>query len=289
MIYRFVRDHQERFPVSLMCSVLGISRSSFYAWGNRPESPRRQQNRGLLQKIKKVYHATRAIYGSPRIHRELRQQGEQCSKNRVARLMREDGLKAKVKKRYKATTDSKHNLPVAPNLLNRDFRPVAPNQVWASDITYIRTSEGWLYLAITLDLFNRGVVGWSMSHRIDRHLVMDALTMAIRRRQPTPGLVHHSDRGSQYASADFQVLLSKYGIRCSMSRKGNCWDNAPVESFFGTLKQELVFHQRYSSRKQARLSIFEYIERFYNRHRLHSSLGYLSPVQFEEAYFKLAA
>jgi transposase InsO family protein len=289
VIFRFVRDHARRFPVGLMCQVLGVSRSGYYAWRHRPESPRCRENRRLRGKIRTLHKESRGTYGSPRIHQALQAQGEACGRHRVARLMREDDLKAKVKKRYKATTDSKHTLPVAPNLLQRDFAPSGPNQVWASDITYIWTGEGWLYLAVTLDLFNRAVVGWSMSRRIDRHLVIDALTMAIKRRGPGLGLIHHSDRGSQYASADFQALLVKHGVRCSMSRKGDCWDNAPVESFFGTLKQELVFHQRYRTRQQARQSLFDYIERFYNRRRLHSKLGYLSPAQFEEAYFKLAA
>jgi len=289
VIYRFVRDHQKRFPVALMCQVLDVSRSGYYAWAHRPESARRRENRHLRAKIRVIHEESRRTYGSPRIFRALRAAGESCGRHRVARLMREDDLKAKVRKRFKATTDSKHKFPVAPNLLQRDFAPAAPNQTWVSDITYIWTGEGWLYLAVTLDLFNRAVVGWSMGRRIDRHLVLDALVMAIKRRCPGPGLIHHSDRGSQYASDDFQALLAKHSIRCSMSRKGNCWDNAPAESFFGTLKQELVFHQRYHTRQQARQNLFDYIERFYNRRRLHSKLGYLSPAQFEEAYFKLAA
>lgn len=289
MIFHFVRDHQKLYPVALMCQVLGVSRSGYYAWERRPESLRQQVDRRLKTKIREIYQASRRTYGSIRVHRELKIQGEACGRHRVARLMRCDGLKAKVRKRYKATTDSKHSLPLAPNLLQRNFTPAGPNQAWVSDITYIWTGEGWLYLAVTLDLFNRAVVGWSMSRRIDRHLVLAALTMAIKRRCPAPGLIHHSDRGSQYASAGFQALLAKHGIRCSMSRKGNCWDNAPAESFFGTLKQELVFHERYRTRQQARQSLFDYIERFYNRRRLHSHLGYLSPVQFEATYFKLAA
>ena len=289
MIFRFIRQHQNSFPVGLMCKVLGVSRSGFYAWQKRPESKRKRQDHSLKARIRRVHKESRSTYGSPRIHRELCDQGESCGRHRVARLMREDGLKAKVKKRYKATTDSKHNLPVAPNLLQRNFDPVAPDQVWASDITYIWTAEGWLYLAVVLDLFSRSVVGWSMSRRIDRHLVMNALTMAIKRRSPACGLIHHSDRGVQYASDDFQALLAKHGIRCSMSRKGDCWDNAAVESFFGTLKQEEVFHCHYFSRQQARQSLFDYIEFFYNRRRRHSTLGYVSPARFEEQFLKLAA
>lgn len=289
MIYRFVRDHQRRFPVTIMCQVLGVSRSGYYAWITRPDSARRREDQTLKRRIKAIHRDSRETYGSPRVHRQLRSEGETCGRHRVSRLMREDGLKAKVRKRYKATTDSKHKLPVAPNLLQRDFAPATPNQVWASDITYVWTGEGWLYLAVTLDLFNRSVVGWSMSRRMDRRLVMDALSMAIKRRNPAPDLIHHSDRGRQYASSDFQSLLTKNQMRCSMSRKGDCWDNAPVESFFGTLKQELVFHQRYRTRQQARQSLFDYIERFYNCRRLHSRLGYMSPKQYEEAYFNLAA
>ena len=203
--------------------------------------------------------------------------------------MREDGLKAKVRKKFKATTDSRHGMPVAENLLDRKFFPGGPNRVWASDITYIWTKEGWLYLAVVLDLYSRSVVGWSMGERIDRKLVLDALKMAVKRRKPPRGLIHHSDRGSQYASREFRDSLEEYGMVCSMSRKGNCWDNAPVESFFGTMKQELVHHQKYRNRWQARQSLFEYIERFYNRRRLHSTLGYRTPAQFEEAYYRLAA
>jgi putative transposase len=289
VIYRFVRDHRKRFPVEVMCQVLGVSRSGYYAWQKRPESRRKQQDSSLKSRIRTIHKQSRGTYGSIRIHQELRDQGVACGRHRVARLMREDGLIAKVRKRYKATTDSRHNLPVAPNLLERDFAPIGPDQTWSSDITYIWTAEGWLYLAVVLDLFSRSVVGWSMSHRIDRHLVMNALRMAIKRRSPASGLIHHSDRGSQSASDEFQVLLTKHHMRCSMSRKGDCWDNAPVESFFGTLKQELVFHHRYRTRQQARQSLFDYIECFYNRQRRHSTLGYLSSARFEEAHFKLAA
>jgi transposase InsO family protein len=272
-----------------MCDVLSVSRSGYYAWLKKPVSKRQLANAKLLEKIRTVHHNSGESYGSPRVYQALKKQGEPCSENRVARLMREDGLRAKTKRRFKATTDSKHNLPVAPNLLNRDFSPEEPNQVYAGDITYIWTTEGWLYLAVVIDLFSRSVVGWAMDKRMTRQLVMDALTMAVLRRRPPSGVIFHSDRGSQYASADFQSLLAKHGMRCSMSRKGDCWDNAPVESFFGSLKQELVFHQRYPTRFHARQSIFEYIERFYNRRRLHSTLGYKSPGDYEATYFKLAA
>lgn len=284
-----MQQHQAEFPISVMCDVFSVSRSGYYAWLKKPVSKRQQANTKLLEKIRAAHHDSGEAYGSPRVYQALKKQGEPCSENRVARLMREDGLRAKTKRRFKATTDSKHNLPVAPNLLNRDFSPEEPNQVYAGDITYIWTTEGWLYLAVVIDLFSRSVVGWAMDKRMTRQLVLDALTMAVQRRRPPSGVIFHSDRGSQYASADFQALLAKHGMRCSMSRKGDCWDNAPVESFFGSLKQELVFHQKYQTRFHARQSIFEYIERFYNRRRLHSTLGYKSPADYEATYFKLAA
>jgi len=272
-----------------MCEVLRVSRSGYYSWSRGQESPKKQRTRELLAVIREIFTESRGTYGCPRIYRELRNRGIPCSKNRIARLMRKDGLRAKVKRRFKATTDSKHSLPVAGNLVQRDFAPDQPNQVWAGDITYVWTDEGWLYLAVVLDLFSRTVVGWAMDKRMTRQLVMNSLAMALKRRHPARGLVHHSDQGSQYASSDFQELLNKHGIRCSMSRKGDCWDNAPVESFIGTLKQELVLHQRYITHNQAKQSIFEYIERFYNRKRLHSTLGYQSPFDYEAKYFKLAA
>jgi putative transposase len=284
-----MHQHQAEFPISVMCDVLSVSRSGYYVWLKKPVSKRQQANTKLREKIRTVHRDSGESYGSPRVYQALKEQGEPCSENRVARLMREDGLQAKTKRRYKATTDSKHNLPVAPNLLNRDFSPEEPNQVYAGDITYIWTTEGWLYLAVVIDLFSRSVVGWAMDKRMTRQLVMDALTMAVQRRRPPAGVIFHSDRGSQYASADFQKLLAKHGIRCSMSRKGDCWDNAPVESFFGSLKQELIFHRKYSTRFHARQSIFEYIERFYNRCRLHSTLGYKSPADYEATYFELVA
>lgn len=241
----------------------------------------------LSELIKTIHKESNGEYGSPKIHGELRRRGTRCGRKRVARLMRKDGLKAKTIRKFKATTNSNHNLPVAENLLDRDFQPSEPNKAWAADITYIWTNEGWLYLAVVIDLYSRAVVGWSMSERMTRSLVMDAFTLAVKRRNPARGLVHHSDRGSQYASGDFQKLLEKYGAICSMSRKGNCWDNAPAESFFAVLKRGLIFHNQYQTRAQARQSIFEYIERFYNRKRIHSSLGYRTP--FEVDQLKLAA
>lgn len=234
----------------------------------------------MLALIRAVHAELKGAYGSPRITKELRDRGFPASKTRVDRLMQESGIRARHKRRYKATTDSKHNLPVAPNLLERNFTPEAPNQVWTADLTYIWTDEGWLYLAVVIDLFNREVVGWSMKPRMTADIVIDALTMAWFRKKPAPGLIHHSDRGSQYASGAFQARLKKYGMICSMSRKGNCWDNACSESFFNSLKNERVHGTRYGTRAEAEVDIFDYIEPFYNRRRKHSTLGYASPQQF---------
>ena len=282
MIFRFMRDHQAEFPIAIMCCVFQVSRSGYYAWSKRPESKRSSENRQLAQEIAEIHRESNGIYGSPKVHGELRRRGKRHGKNRVARLMRKDGLYAKTKRKFRVTTDSNHSQPVAPNLLNREFNPARPNQAWVSDITYIWTTEGWLFLAVVMDLYSRTIVGWSMAERMTRQLVMDALILAVRRRNPPRGLLHHSDRGSQYASEDFQELLLKYGMICSMSRTGNCWDNAPAESFFSILKRELVFHNRYQCRAQARQSIFDYIERFYNRRRIHASLGYVTPSEFEK-------
>ena len=287
MIFRFVSNHQSEFPIFLMSRVLEVSRSGYYAWLKHPESKRDQDDKALSQEIFKIHQESFCTYGSPRVYRELKRRGKHIGEKRIVRLMRKDGLKAKTKRKFKVTTDSTHHFPVAPNLLNREFTPEEPNQKWASDITYIWTAEGWLYLAVVMDLFSRAIVGWSMSERMTRELVIDAFVMATKRRNPPSGLLHHSDRGSQYASDDYQDILAKHGAICSMSRKGNCWDNAPVESFFGTIKKEHVFHNRYLYRAQARQSIFVYIEQFYNRKRIHSALGYRTPSEMEQ--FKLAA
>ena len=282
MRYAFIAAHAIEFSTALMCRVLKVSRSGYYAWHGRPESERNIQNRGLLESIKRVFKKSRKTYGSPRVHHQLISDGETCSRGRVERLMSANGIRAKQRRKFVATTDSKHDLPVADNVLGRDFSVEEPNRVWASDITYVPTDEGWLYLAGVLDLCSRTAVGWSMSDSLERQLVMDALEMAYRRRQPGKGLLHHSDRGSQYASDDYRNLLKDYGMQMSMSRKGNCWDNAPMESFFGTLKKELVHHRKYRTREEARRDIFDYIEIFYNRERLHSSLGYVSPADYEQ-------
>lgn len=235
----------------------------------------------LLELIRQIHRSSRGVYGSPRVHARMRMQFRPCGKNRVARLMHDHQIQARQKRKFRATTDSKHGFPVSGNVLDRKFTPEAPDKVWAADITYIPTQEGWLYLAVVMDLYSRKVVGWAMDNRISRHLVGKAIWMAIGRRNPAEGLLHHSDRGSQYASADYQNLLKSHGIACSMSRKGNCWDNAVMESFFGSLKKELIHHRRYETRNQAQLEVFEYIEVFYNRQRIHSSLGYRSPDEFE--------
>ena len=234
----------------------------------------------MLALIKAIHAEFKGAYGSPRMVKELRSRGFPASKVRVERLMQENDIQAKHKRRFKVTTDSKHKLAIAPNLLNRNFTPTAPNQVWTSDITYLWTDEGWLYLAITMDLFNREVVGWSLKPRMTADIVMDALTMAWFRRKPPAGLIHHSDRGGQYASDAFQTRLNGYGMICSMSRKGNCWDNAPTESWFGSFKNERVYGERFETRVAMKAMAFEYIEVFYNRKRLHSTLGFKSPVRF---------
>lgn len=262
-----------------------VTRSGYYAWRRREPSSRQQANETLLLKIRHFFERSKQTYGSPRILRilrDLRADGLDCGKHRVARLMRQAGLRAVVSRKFQVTTDSKHSLPLAENLLARDFGTPEANRKWASDITYIWTREGWLYLAVVLDLFSRRVVGWSMQASLERSIVLNALGAALQQRTAEKGILHHSDRGSQYASADFQQALCEQSITCSMSRKGNCWDNAPVESFFGTLKQELVHRHHFVTREAARQEIFNYIEIWYNRKRRHSSLGYISPAEFEE-------
>lgn len=282
MRFRFVRDHAGWFSVGKMCRVLEVSRGGYYAWLTRPESRRARANRRLLVNIKAVFRANKEVYGSPRVHCELRAQGIACGRNRVVRLMRAHGLRAKQSKKFRpVTTQSAHTLPVAPNVLGRNPAVSRADQAWAADITYIPTREGWLYLAVVLDLFNRGVIGWAMRKDLSRQVVVRALAMALGRRKPAAGLIHHSDRGSQYASGEYQGLLAAHGIVCSMSRKGDCYDNAVVESFFHTLKTEQVHHRDYATRREAEADIFEYIEVFYNHRRRHSALGYLSPAEFE--------
>ena len=285
MRYRFIRAHTPQYPVTVLCYVLQVTRSGYYAWRRCPVSRRAQEDARLLITIKKIHVASNKTYGSPRIHAELRQQGAPCGRHHVARIMRAQSVVGKHRRKYHPTTNSDHDLPVAENLLNRQFTPARPNQAWVSDITYVPTHEGWLYLAGVMDLAFRGLVGWAMSERIDRKLVCAALTDALQRRRPAPGLLHHSDRGCQYASHDYQEMLRQHGIIPSMSRKGNCWDNAPMESFFHSLKVEWLHEQTFRTRAEARQAIFTYIEVWYNRQRLHSALGYRSP----EAYERLIA
>ena len=263
--------------------MLLVSRSGYYAWRRRPESERFGANRKLVVAIREVHRQSRETYGSPRVHQALLHRGIACGVHRVARLMRVNEIRAKAPRKFRVTTKSDHRRPVAPNILARDFEATYPNQKWAGDITYIPTGEGWLYLAVVVDLFSRMVVGWSMKPYMSAELACDALRMAIVTRLPfEQALLAHSDRGSQYASRAHQQILTAFGISCSMSRKGDCWDNAVVESFFATLKKELTHHTPFETREQARREIFDYIEVFYNRVRLHSTLGYLSPYEFEQ-------
>jgi putative transposase len=280
--FAFVRDHRGEFPVELLCRVLGASRSGFYAWLDRPTSPTAVCREGLVEQIRQAHRESRSVYGSPRVHRELKAQGIACCVNTVAKLMRECDIRSKARRRFVVrTTDSRHDRPVAANVLARDFYPDKPDTAWAADITYIPTAEGWLYLAMVIDLCSRKVVGWATADHLRTDLTLEALRMALTHRKPAEGLLHHSDRGVQYASDAYRLALAGHGIEASMSRKGNCWDNAVVESFFSTLKRELVHHESYANHEAARRSLFEYIEVFYNRRRRHSTLGYRSPTEFE--------
>jgi putative transposase len=264
-----------------MCQVLEVSESGYYAWLKRDPSKRERVDKELGERIEDAYQKNRQVYGSPRIHAELKEQGIHCGRKRVARLMRELGINAQSKRRKVKTTDSRHDNPVAPNLLERNFSADAPNTKWVSDITGIETGEGWLYLAAIVDIYSRFVVGWAMGKERDEQLITNAAKMALTRRHPRTGLLHHSDRGSQYTSEGYQTLLKQHGIEISMSRKGDCYDNALMESFFGTLKEECVERQIFKTRSEARQAIFEYLEVFYNRQRRHSSLGYVSPFTYE--------
>lgn len=294
MKYACVERHRSEFRVRLMCRVLSVSCSGFYAALRRERSERRRADERLAAEIRLLHGKSRhyKTYGSPRVHQELKGSGTLVSEKRVARVMREEGIRAKGSRKFRVTTNSSHDHPVAPNLLDRRFsldEVRSPNRVWASDITYVPTHEGWLYLAVVLDLSSRRVVGWSMKHTLEKSLVIDALRAAIAHRKPERGVLHHSDRGSQYACADHRELLEQNGMECSMSRKGDCWDNAVAESFFATLKKELVDGSDWKTREEARTDLFDYIEVWYNRERRHSSLGYLSPAEYEEKKFRNAA
>lgn len=282
MKFAFIRDHKAEFPVEVLCETLKVSRSGYYAWTRRPSSPTALRRERLVQQIREAHRESRSTYGSPRVHRELRDQGVACCENTVAKLMRRHDIRSKARRRFVVrTTDSRHDRPVAPNTLAREFYPETPDTVWAADITYIPTAKGWLYLAAVLDLYSRKVVGWATADHLRSELPLAALQMALAHRQPAGTLLHHSDRGSQYASDAYQTLLAGHGVDPSMSRVGDCWDNAVVESFFSTLKRELVHHERYADHEAARRSLFEYIEVFYNRRRRHSTLGYRSPAEYE--------
>jgi transposase InsO family protein len=281
MRFRFIEAEKAYYPIRLLCRCLAVSRSGYYAWRRRAPSARAKQDARLRVEISASHSTSRRTYGSPRILRDLREEGHRVSRKRVARLMRELGLEGRRKRRFRATTDSQHRFPVAPNVLMRDFDVDAPNTAWATDITYLATLEGWLYLAVVLDLFSRRVVGYAMSERVDRALVLEALRKALVQRPGARDLVHHSDRGSQYASHDYREALDQAGITCSMSRRGDCWDNAVAESFFGTLKMELLYELPLQTRSATRSAVADYIETFYNVRRRHSSLGYQSPVEFE--------
>jgi putative transposase len=279
--YSFIRDHRGQFRLAALCRVLRVSKSGYFAWLKRSKSSRQRANEALVARIKAAHKRSHRTYGRRRIQIQLRREGVSCSPNRVARLMHTEGLCGLRRRRFRATTDSRHSFPVAPNLLARNFTAAAPDQVWVSDITYLACEEGWEYLATVMDLCSRRIVGWAMQSTLDRSLTLNALEMAISQRQPAPGLIHHSDRGVQYACGDYQAALTERGMIPSMSRKGDCWDNAPKESFFGTLKCELGLHGLRPPREQAHRKVFEYIEVFYNRQRLHSSLGYQTPAEFE--------
>jgi putative transposase len=284
MKFAWIKEHKAELPVRSMCAVLEVSRSGFYAWLRRPPSSRAVRRDKLIQQIQAVHGDSRNLYGSPRIYRELLERGEQVSENTVAKLMRQSKIRSRIAKRFVPhTTDANHPYPVAENLLNRSFTAEAPNRKWVTDITYVETGEGWLYVAAVLDLYSRKIVGWSMAKHLRTELVTEALKMAVLRRKPQPGLLHHSDRGVQYASAGYQDLLVQNGCMCSMSRSGNCYDNAVMESFWGTLKTELVYQQKFATHDQAKAAVFEYIEVFYNRIRRHSSLDFKSPEAFEAA------
>lgn len=264
-----------------LCRTLAVSPSGFYAWRGRPESRRRREDRVLLAQIAQVHRDSREAYGAVKTWHALRAWGVACGRQRVARLRRHAGIEAKRRRRFRVTTQSRHSYPVAANVLARAFAVPQPNRVWVGDITFIPTQAGWLYLAVLVDLFARRIVGWAMSRYIDRKLVTDALTMALERRRPTPGLLHHTDQGRQYATESYQQQLRDHGISPSMSRKGDCFDNACAESVISTLKNELVHHRQFTTREEAQTELFEFIEVFYNRQRLHQTLGYRSPAEFE--------
>ncbi len=282
--FEFIHVEKAAFPVTILCRTLEVSASGYYAWNTRPEANRTKDNRRLLHRIQTAHAESQRTYGSPRIHDDLKEQGERVGRKRIARLMADNGIQSCRKKRSRKTTDSTHSQPVADNILNREFKTDAPNKVWVTDLTYVWTQAGWLYLAVVLDLFSRKVVGWALADHMRTELCTQALQMAIQRRTPQPGLLHHSDRGSQYASDDYKEELDAIGAIPSMSRRANCWDNAVAESFFGTLETELLWHRDWSGNTEALRDLFDWIEVFYNRKRRHSTCGGISPHAFEDNY-----
>lgn len=281
--YELVESEKTAFPVGALCDAVGVSRSAYYAWRSSAPSARELANERILAEIRAIHTEHEARYGSPRIVDELRERGHEVGKHRVARLMRENGIFGRIRRRFRHTTDSRHKLPVAPNLLEQNFTATAPNQAWVGDITYIWTAEGWSYLAVLIDLYSRRVVGWALRKSLSRELAVAALQHALTCRRPPPGLVHHTDRGSQYASQEYRNLLDAHGARCSMSAAGNCYDNAVAESFFATLKKELVHGCAFETRSEAYDAISDYIENYYNARRRHSAAGNQSPINFELA------
>jgi transposase InsO family protein len=284
----FIQQQSQRFPVAQLCRVIGVPRSTYYDWQQRGSKVIPAEEMALRRRLKALFIDSRESLGSRTLMRNLRKEGFEVGRDKVRRRMKSQGLRVKQKRKYKATTDSKHRLPVAENLLDRQFNPVGPNQAWGGDITYLWTQEGWLYLAVIIDLYSRRVVGWCIDKRMTQSLVIRALMMAINLRKPPPGLIHHSDRGSQYAAHAYQALLRQYGIICSMSRKGNCWDNAPIERFFSSLKREWTGDRLYRTRSAAIADVREYVAVYYNAKRLHSTLGYKTPMDFEKALNKVS-
>ena len=282
MKFQLIDKAKNEFPVHRLCGVLGVSQSGYFAWKDRPGSRRQRDDMVLLAHVRSAFALSNGTYGSPRMTRELQDNGFAVGRRRTARLMHENGLKARQKRRFKRTTDSDHAWPIAPNIIDQDFTATGPNEKWGVDISYVWTREGWLYLAVIIDLFSRKIVGWAVGDRLHRDLALAALRKALTMRRPREGLIHHSDRGSQYCSIDYQAELRRHGIRISMSGKGNCYDNAMVETFFKTLKSELVWRTVFSTRNEAERAIARYIDGFYNPVRRHSALDYLSPTQFEK-------
>lgn len=281
MKYKFIMENRKEFRLGKMCKLLGVSRSGYHNYIRRKLKPRGLRQQHLLEQIKRIFERSRGLYGSPRIYRELRKQGMICNKKTVAKIMRINGIRAKTKRKYKVTTDSAHNCPVAENIVGQNFNVSAVNRIWVSDITYLWTREGWLYLTCILDLCSRMIVGWCIDTTLSSRMVIAALKQAIRQRGENPGIIFHSDRGSQYASKEVKNFLAEHDMIQSMSRKGNCYDNAVMESFFHTLKSELISFEHFQTRNEAKMKVFEYIEIFYNRQRSHSTIGYCSPFEFE--------